>query len=106
MTTEPTTIYAQYRMAKQTSKVCDRMGNDLAVGDLITYILHNFQFAGACIFVGVITKISPRSRDVYARNIKMVEHELVEEKKIKEHVHILKITDELSRDILLKKLSQ
>lgn len=106
MTTDPTTILGQKRFARQTKVVRDRMGNELAVGDLITYILHNFQFAGACIFVGVITKISPKSRDVYARNIKMVERELVEEKKIKEHVHILKITDELSRDILLKKLSQ
>ena len=100
----PTTVYAQGRKAAN-APITDRMGNELNVGDLIVYALFHFQVTGSALYVGHITKISPRSRDVYATNIPLVANEKSEEKKIKDLYQIMKIEKNFIDQLMLKRLT-
>ena len=104
MSDSPQTVSQQGRKHKDLP-IYDRMGNELKVGDLICYVLTHFQVTGTAIYVGTITKISPYSRDVYAKNIPLVPLEASEEKKIKDLYQIIKIEKDFIDQLLLKRLA-
>lgn len=98
------TIYQQIR-PKKDKPICDRMGNELQVGDLIAYSLTHFQVSGSALYVGHITKISPKSRDVYATNIPLAKREKSEEKKIRSYAEIIKLNDDFAKQLMVKRLT-
>lgn len=98
------TIYQQMR-PKKDKPIRDRMGNELKEGDLICYSLTHFGISGSALYVGHITKISPKSRDVYATNIPLAKNERSEEKKIRSYAEIIKLNDDFAKQLMLKRLS-
>lgn len=84
-------------------KVYDRLGRELQVGDFISYILYHHTVSGAGIYFGTVTKISDAGK-VMAKNIKLSEHDRVEEKAIKDPSQIVVVTKDLMDQLVLAKL--
>jgi len=99
----PDTIYGQKHIKKGAAPK-DRLGNELAVGDVIAYVLHHFQVSGSAIYVGQISKITPKGY-IWATNIPLVTKEKSEEKKIGKPYEIIKLSDELMDQLVMKRLT-
>lgn len=85
----------------------DKLGRDIKVGDFISYILYHFggnNGNAAGIYYGKVTQIE-KDGTVYAKNIKLKDDDISEEKRIKDHSLIVIMTKDLMDKLMLARLS-
>jgi hypothetical protein len=84
----------------------DKLKRELKVGDFISYILYHFDNSGnaAGLYYGKITQIE-NDGTVHAKNIKLKEDDLVDERRIKDNSLIVLMTKDLMDRLMLARLS-
>jgi hypothetical protein len=82
----------------------DRLDREIKVGDFICYVLHHFGGdKGATACFGNVTKVT-RGGEVWAKNIKLTDKEVIEEKRILHNSNITILTKDLMDQLMLAKL--
>jgi hypothetical protein len=84
----------------------DKLGRDIQVGDFISYILYHFDNSrnAAGIYYGKVTKID-KDGTVHAKNIKLKDTDVVDEKRIKDNSLIVIMSKDLMDKLMLARLS-
>ena len=83
----------------------DKLNREIQVGDFCTYILYQFDGAGAAgIYFGNVTRID-KDGQVFCKNVSLKPNDKVAEKAIKDNKLITILTDDLMKQLMLAKLS-
>jgi len=84
----------------------DKLGREIQKGDFISYILYHFdnRYNAAGIYYGKVTKIE-NDGTVWAKNIKLSEKDLVDDKRIKDNSLIVIMSKDLMDKLMMARLS-
>jgi hypothetical protein len=105
-TGETVWLYDKERKSRVKQKIAlDKLGREINIGDFCTYILYQFDGAGAAgIYFGNVTKIEPDG-SIWCKNVKLTTRDRCEDKKVKDNSLVTILTDDLMRQLMMAKLS-
>lgn len=89
-----------------TKVAVDKLGEEIKVGDFISYILYHFDNAhnAAGLYYGKVTKVE-NDGEVWAKNIKLSNDDKVEDKKIKDNSLIVKMSNDIMDKLMIARMS-